>query len=95
MKFFVRGLASFSTVQLLAFIGAAYPVTSVGISIIYIGLIATAIAFGFYNWSIGRQRDPHNEAGATILAAFSGSIILVVFLIIAALSGVYIATGGF
>ena len=95
IKFFARGLTAFSTAQLLAFIGTAYPATSVGISIIFLGIVAFVISLGFYNWAKGRQLNPHNEAPATIMAAFSGSIILLVFMLITAFAGIYIATGGF
>lgn len=95
MKYFVYGLTGFSTAQLLAFIGAAYPVTSVGISIIYLCLVATSLALGFINWAKGRQLNPHNEAPATVMAAFSGSIVVIAFIVITAFAGIYIATGGF
>lgn len=95
MKYFIYGLTGFSTAQLLAFIGTAYPATSVGISILYLAMVATAVSLGFLNWAKGRQKNPHNESPGTVFAAFSGSVVLVTFLVITAFAGIYIATGGF
>lgn len=87
------GLTGFSLVQLLAFVGVAYPQAFLGATLI-LALIATAILIvGLANW-IGVHTKGITMGRSSIAIGFAPAIALGLIFVVAIACGVYVAIAG-
>jgi len=90
-QYLVYCFTSFSIVQFIGYLGASYKFLQQPMILLVFILLSIVIVLGISNWAREQAKYNHRLSNAKILSSISGSIILIILILIALFCGVWIA----